>query len=138
MVVGAMMHRPAQSRGFTLVEVLACVLILTLGLAAATSLMFYGLRLAAKAHAKSIGMATALSVLVDPAPLQPANPLWSVSGNTVTGYLNGLWVQRTAGPAIPLGDAGSGLQAVTVTVSVYDAQNGRETASVIRRLIIRP
>jgi len=125
-------------KAFTLIEVMACVLILTLGLAAATGLVFFGIRLASSAHAKSIGMATALTVLVDPTPLQPANPAWSVTGSTASGYLNGLWVERTAGRPVAVGSAASGLQAVTVTVDVFELQNGRKFASVTRRLLIKP
>lgn len=135
MVVGAMKRTHSA---FTLIEVLACVLILTLGLAAATGLVFLGIRLAGSAHARSIGMATALTVLVDPSPLQPADPAWSVTGSSASGYLNGLWVERTAGPAVPAGAPGSGLQAVTVTVDVFELQNGRKCASVTRRLLVRP
>ena len=38
--------RPAGRRAFTLIEVMACVLVLGLGLLAATALILYGLRLA--------------------------------------------------------------------------------------------
>jgi len=122
--------------GFTLIEVLACLLVLTLGLTAACGLVFYGLRLVRNAHGKTIGMTTALTVLVDPTPLR-TDPTLSPSGPTTSGYLNGLWVVRTESAATPIDGIGGVLVAVTVTVDVYEASNGACYASLSRRLTKR-
>ena len=128
-----MTHR---STGFTLIEVLACLLVLTLGLTSACGLVFYGLRLVRNAHGKTIGMMTALTVLVDPMPLK-TDPTLSPSGPTTSGYLNGLWVVRTESASTPIVGVGGVLVAVTVTVDVYEASNGTCYASLSRRLTKR-
>lgn len=122
--------------GFTLIEVLACLLVLTLGLTAACGLVFYGLRLVRSAHGKTIGMTTALSVLVDPTPLK-TDPTLSPNAPNSSGYLNGLWVVRTESAPTPIDGTGGVLVAVTVTVDVYEASNGNCYASLTRRLTRR-
>ena len=123
-------------RGFTLIEVMACVLILGLGLLAATALIFYGLRLARSAQAKSLGMATAMTVISDPSPLA-TDPTLSPSGATTSGYLNGLWVERKEADAVALDGAAGKRVAVTVTVDVYEANGGVLCTSANRRIIKR-
>ena len=123
-------------RAFTLIEVMACVLVLGLGLLAATALIFYGLRLARSAHAKSLGMATAMTVLSDPKPLATDSTL-SPDGATTSGYLNGLWVERKEADAMALDGATGKRVAVTVTVDVYEANGGALCASANRRIIKR-
>lgn len=128
-------------RAFTLIEVMACVLVLGLGLLAATALIFYGLRLARGAQGKSLGMATAMTVLSDPKPLA-TDPTLSPSANAkktsddTSGYLNGLWVVRKESDAADL-DATGKRVAVTVTVDVYKVNGGTPCASASRRIIKR-
>jgi prepilin-type N-terminal cleavage/methylation domain-containing protein len=119
-------------RAFTLIEVMACVLVLGMGLLAATALIFYGLRLARLAQAKSLGMATAMTVLADPKPL-PTDPTESPDGAT-PGYLNGLWVERQEKDAVTI-DADH--EAVTIIVDVFESSRGTPCASVNRRIIRR-
>ena len=57
-------------RGYTLIEVMASSLVLSLGLLSACALVFYGLRIIRNAQGKSIGMATAMTILADPSPLK--------------------------------------------------------------------
>jgi len=52
----------AHRHGFTFVEVIACLLVVSLGVAAAVSLSVYGQVLAERAQAKATGMATAISL----------------------------------------------------------------------------
>jgi prepilin-type N-terminal cleavage/methylation domain-containing protein len=119
---------------FTLIEVLACVLIVSLGLTAAAGLMIYGLRLMRVSHGKTIGMATAMTMIADPTPLK-TDPTLSPSAPTTTGYLNGMWVIRTESREEPLEGAAGKLFAVTVTVDVYETTGGECFASVTRRMI---
>ena len=135
-------RRLRTRRAFTLIEVMACVLVLGLGLLAATALIFYGLRLARGAQGKSLGMATAMTVLSDPKPLA-TDPTLSPSANAkktsddTSGYLNGLWVVRKETDAVALDGATGKRFAVTVTVDVYEADGGAPCASANRRIIKR-
>jgi prepilin-type N-terminal cleavage/methylation domain-containing protein len=123
--------------GFSLIEVLACVLVLGLGLMAATSLLLYGLHLAREARGRSMGMATALAVLYDSAPIATdaaATPAAAADGSA-EGYLNGLWVVRSESDETVLD--GANLVAVTVHVDVYEGQDGHCYASVSGRMLRR-
>lgn len=123
--------------GFSLVEVLACVLVLGLGLIAATSLLLYGLQLAREARGRTMGMATALAVLNDATPIatDPAvSPVADADG-AAEGYLNGLWVVRRESDELVLD--GANLVAVTVHVDVYEGQDGHCYASVSERKLRR-
>lgn len=121
-------------RGFTLIEVMASVLVLAMGLTAACGLILYGLHLVRTAHGRTVGMATAMSVLNDTTPL-PTDPSQSPNAPTTSGYLNGLWVVRTETDEMPLDGANGTLVTVTVNVDVFEASNGECFASASRRLI---
>ncbi len=123
-------------RGFTFIEVMASVLVLAMGLTAACGLILYGLHLARTAHGRTIGMATAMSVLNDTTPL-PTDPSQSPDAPTTSGYLNGLWVVRTETNEMPLDGPAAKLVTVTVNVDVFEAANGECYASASRRLIRR-
>ncbi len=121
-------------RGFTLIEVLAALVTLTLGLLSAVGLVVYGIHLAQLSIGRTTGMATALSVAVDPRPLLPPDPLWTASGTKVAGYLNGFWVEREEAEGLAMGP---GLVSVTVHVDVYATMRGRALASVSTRVVRR-
>ncbi len=121
---------------FTFVEVMACVLILTLSLLAAVGLILFGLHLARSAHGKSIGMATAMTALADPSPLR-TDPSQTPSGANTQGYLNGLWVVRSESNPVLLPDPSGKMAVVTVVVDVYDGADGTCVASVNRRMVRR-
>lgn len=123
-------------RGFTLIEVMACTLILAMALTAACGLILYGLHLVRSAHGRTIGMATAMSVIADPSPLQ-TDPSLTPNAPTTSGYLNGLWVVRTESDETPLDGPSGKLVAVTVTVDVSEADNGETFVSTSRRMIRR-
>lgn len=121
-------------RGFTLIEVMASVLVVAIGLTAACGLILYGLHLARASHGRTIGMATALSVLDDATPLA-TDSSQSPDAPTTSGYLNGLWVVRSESAETPLDGAIGKLVAVTVNVDVFEASNGACYASVSRRVL---
>lgn len=137
-------------RAFTLVEVVAVLLVVVFGLFAVTGLFMYGLRLANRAQAASTAMATAVSLAVDDDPLRDsAISTWTrtasyamddASGSaSASGIINGYFVRRTetaAAADILAGTAGAvGARSVRVDVDVYDAQGGELLASYTTRLV---
>jgi hypothetical protein len=125
-----------RTTGFTFVEILACLLVLGLGVTAAVGMVMYGVFLAARAQGKATGMATALSVAVDPTPLLPPNATWSghAGSGEADGYINNFYVIRheTSSNDIALP---AGFQASVVTVDVFDAFKGRPVASYTTRAL---
>jgi len=124
--------------GFTFIEVLACLLIVSLGIAAAVSLTLYGEIASERAQAKSTAMATALSVAIDPAPMlhESASSNWHLSGvspvGTTTGWVNGYYVVRveSAGSVPAVGFASN-----PVSVDVYGGIRGTLVASYATRVM---
>jgi len=123
-------------RAFTLIEVMASVLVLTFALTAACAMILYGLQLARSTHGLSLGMATAQAVFEDPSPIR-TDPAFSSSGGTASGYLNGLWVERRETDVTPLEGPTGNTVAVTVHVDVRDGAYGTVYASITGRLIRR-
>lgn len=121
-------------RGFTLIEVLAALIVLTLGLLSAIGLVVYGIHMAHLSIGRTTGMATAMSVAVDARPLPPPDPLWTESGPLTTGYINGFWVEREESDVHPLGP---GLVSMTVHVDVFETMRGNRLASVSTRVVRR-
>lgn len=81
------------SAGFTLVEVLACLLLFSLGVMAVVAVITQGLTTATRAQSEATAWATAMSVLKDPLPMggeeDPATGLlarwnWNRAGSTWT------------------------------------------------------
>lgn len=117
-------------RGFTMLEVLGAVLVLSLGFSAAIGMILYGFHLSKLSLARTTALATAMSAAVDPAPLGAG---WTaVVPGTTKGYLNGYYVERTEGAAVPLA---TGLNVAQVTVDVYETAKGRLVASYDQRLV---
>lgn len=99
------MNRPPPAHGaFTLVEVLACLLLFSLGVMAVVAVISQGLASATRAQAEATAWATAMSVLKDPLPMggaeDPATGLftrwsWNRAGSTWTaseaGSPDGAW-----------------------------------------------
>jgi Tfp pilus assembly protein PilV len=118
---------------FTLIEVMASVIILSLGLISAIGMLLYGLQLAKLSIGRATGLATAMTVAIDPSPLLPADPLWTVAvPGTTTGYLNGHWVERWEGPATVVAP---GIAAADVRVDIYETLRGRLVASYNQRIV---
>ncbi len=104
--------RGQATDGFTLVEVLAVLLVLTLGIGAVIGVLGMANRYTGKTISRYTGMGTATGLLYDHAPLgctadvgDADNDGWSQSGTpfswtgsyvmTTQGYLNGFWCRRT-------------------------------------------
>jgi prepilin-type N-terminal cleavage/methylation domain-containing protein len=124
--------------GFTFIEVLACLLIISLGVAAAVSLTLYAELMSERAQAKSTAMATALSVAVDPSPLLHAGAsaqwhLASSSGQgTTTGWLNGYYIVRVeSAGSVPA----TGFASDPVSVDVFGGVRGTLVASYSTRIM---
>jgi Tfp pilus assembly protein PilV len=122
-----------QSRiaGMTLVEVLAALLVVTLGLGSYIGMLRYGQRLSDRAIGQASGIATAASVLADPEPLRSAYDPDAVRNTATTprrdeGYLNGFYVTRAetilAADAVSAGGVVR-QQLVEVEVSVYSGDS---------------
>lgn len=87
------MITPSPRGGFTLIEILACVLLFALGILAIVGVVLMGQRSAAAAQGDATAWATAITVLKDPLPMgstwdEAAGGLtrwtWSKTGNTWT------------------------------------------------------
>ena len=139
-----------MSKAFTLVEVIGILLVVVLGLFSVTGLFIYGLRLSNRAQASSTAMATAMSVVVDDAPLLDASTSnWTrtatydlndrAGAGSASGYVNGYFVIRreTASEEdIVSGIVGDvGARGVHVDVDVYEAQGGEHLASYTTRFV---
>ncbi len=81
----------ARHRAFTLVEILACILLFAVGTMSVIGVFLFGVRTAASAQAEASAWATAMTVLKDPLPLGvTSDPLtgqstpwtWSRTGAT--------------------------------------------------------
>jgi prepilin-type N-terminal cleavage/methylation domain-containing protein len=130
-------------RGFTFIEVLACLLVVSLGIAAVVSLTLYAEIMSERAQAKSTAMATALAVTIDPAPLlhPSAASQWNtttVNGTiTSTGWINGYYVVRVE--STKLGSSPSpGFASNPVSVDVFGGVRGTLVASYTTRLMEQP
>ncbi len=118
-----------MTRGFTIIEVLAMLLVLTVGMAGALGLLSFGIRTAKESQLNAIGYPTARSLLFDAHP--PQQPRWvNVSPTLSEGYVNGVWARRTVQDS----EVRSGLTFATVTVQVYSALSGDPVITLRERL----
>jgi prepilin-type N-terminal cleavage/methylation domain-containing protein len=124
-----------RNAAFTLIEVLAALLVLTLGMMSAVGLVLYGMQLAKVSIGKSTGMATAMSVAVDSAPLLASDAFWQPSSGNAgisKGYVNGYWVERVESPAAFVGP---GISRSLVQVDVYETLRGKLLCSYNEQLV---
>lgn len=123
----------AWRRGLTLVEVLASLLVLSMGMLSAIAVARYGVSLTREAIASNLAGPTAASVMCNARQDELGSPGvldWTRAGSTWTGYVNGLYVKRTISdpvdptdPANPLKNLGMKFR--TITVDVYwNAESG--------------
>lgn len=133
---------------FTYIEVLAGVLILAVGMLAIIGLVIFGQRLATRAQAQATGLATAMSIAVDPSPLAASGDwngaAWSRSSYDLTssgsiscqtsGWVNGLYVVRTESSAAA-DIVGPGVRSAQVEVLVREATGGQLAAAYTTRIM---
>lgn len=111
--------------GFTLIEVLAIILVLVLGIFSAVALLRYGVHLARDAQAAALALPTAMTVLRDVHPLGvPSDDFSKEGGNSWKGYVNGMWVERKIDDKTVIGEH------VFATVQV-DVSWGSDTSRVL-------
>jgi prepilin-type N-terminal cleavage/methylation domain-containing protein len=122
----------AAARAFTLIEVLAALIILSLGLASAIGLVMYGMKILKLSIGRATGMATAMTAAVDAAPLHPAGDPWTTTGGVTKGYLNGYWVERVETDRRVLT---AGMESSVVHVDVFETSKGRCVASYSERIV---
>lgn len=126
-------------RAFTLIEVLAGLLVVTIGMAAVVGMVAYAVVLANRSQASMTAMATAMSVLDDPLPLGRMDwlhvqaPMGGGSGDT-RGNLNGYYVIRREAVSAGIAD---GLASSRIEVDVYEGLGGRLVASIASRQVKR-
>lgn len=141
-----------RAAGFTMFEVLAMLLVISMGLLAAIGLFIHANRLAARAEGQLTGMATAMSIAYDSQPFfrdatlaaqagWTAPPPLSASpyGHSAAGFVNGYYVTRretSAAADIVAGAAGAvEARTVRVDVEVFESQGGTRVASFSTRLL---
>lgn len=137
---------------FTMFEVLAMLLVISLGLLAVVGLFIHANRLAARAEGQLTGMATAMSIAYDSQPFFRDPDLASQAGwtappslstspyaHSAAGFVNGYYVTRNESSSaadIVAGSAGSvEARTVRVDVDVYESQGGTRVASFSTRLL---
>ncbi len=139
--------------GFTFIEVICILLVVTFGLIGVIGLVSHGLIVAQKSQGTCTGMLTAVTVADDAKPLLPPdmqtswnyvtydlNSAGAVT-NTIVGFINGYYVKRveTTGPSdIIATDKDTGVvqtRSVAVAVDVYDTLGGLLVASYSTRFI---
>lgn len=139
-------------RGFTLIEILATVLLLVFGLASVIGMVQYATRVSADAQSRSTAMVTARTVMLDPEPAgliadtgdangddwwAEGTPAAASSGNyafTVRGWVNGYYLQRDE-RSIAADIIDPTQRWATIDVTVY--VGGMEYTTLRRRLIRR-
>lgn len=144
--------------GFTLIEILATLLIAALGMATTIAILVYASRLSAGAVSAATGLTTAWSALHDARPgwhpgdlsssglqVDTSNMTFnsgtrSFSGaafrETRHGFLNGFYVRRVEeSTTSDVGD--SGTRFVTVTVDVYEDRAGGALVGSVRQRLLR-
>jgi prepilin-type N-terminal cleavage/methylation domain-containing protein len=140
--------------GFTFLEVLCTLLVVTIGLMGVIGLIAYGNRLNSAAQAGAIATATAISVAYDPQPrLDPAvasnwsytpynfNDTAGLQTSNAMGFINGMYVTRveTSAPADILARSPITLQvyarSALVDVTVYETIGGAVAAQFTTRIV---
>jgi len=117
-----------------MVEILACLLVLVIGMMSTIGMVVYGISLANVAQGRATGMATAMSIAVDYAPLIPAGSTWSGDTYNAKGYVNGFYVTRSEqnpGDIVP----GTNIRTALVEVDVYETLQGRLITTYKQRVI---
>lgn len=144
-----------RDRGFTLLEVLATLLLLAVGVTSIIGMVRYGTRVSSEAQMRATALIVADTVTVDPTPgrltadsgdadddgwrLGSGSLAAPASGSyafTVQGYLNSFYVRRTE--ISEVGDIiDRGQRWARITVDVYAGSEDRHLTTVRQRLLRR-
>jgi Tfp pilus assembly protein PilV len=144
--------------GFTFIEVICILLVISIGLMGAIGLVYRGLIVAEKAQGNCTGMVTAMVVANDAQPMLPAdmqaswtyssynfNDLTNTLSATSSGFVNGYYVTRveTTAPtdiiavtppsAVPPNTVYA--RSVSVAVDVYGTLGGTRISSFNTRVV---
>lgn len=138
-----------RRRGFTFIETLCVLLVVTAGLLGVLGLVQWGLGTASRAQGRMTGFATAVSVANDPQPMRALE--WSYTPyafddatsfevtSTARGFLNGYWVVRTeksrASDVIASHNNKVYMRSALVTVEVSGSLNGAVLATYQTRIV---
>jgi hypothetical protein len=117
---------------YTLLDVLASLLVLSMALAGAIALIGYGLKLTSRLQSESLGWVTAHTIASDPDP--PGTLDWTATPTLAKGYLNGFYCTRET---ISTDVVAGKLKAQTVKVTVYETMGGGTVAAVLSRALVR-
>lgn len=120
--------------GMTLIEILAMLLLISVGLASVIALVMWGQRLAADAMGRHTAMSTARSLLYDAHPLLRDDANWLTVQSyqlsappakvTQTGYCNGYFVERVEEP-VAIDAALNNVVRAQVQVRVFAGATGK-------------
>lgn len=144
-----MSHR----RAFTLLEVLATLLLLTLGVTAILAMMRYGTSVSIDAQVRTTALLVAETLTVDPTPGDLTADLgdadgdgWMLASGTlaapaagsyefaVEGYLNGFYLRRVEA-STPSQIVDPTQRWATITVDVYAADDGAYVTTTKQRML---
>jgi len=121
------MRRP----GFTLIEVLAVVMVLVFGMLSAIAILHYGVHLARDSQASALAMPTAMTVMRDTHPLGvPTSDFDRAGADAWEGYVNGMWVRRKVYDK----EVKGGQTFATVQVDVFWGKESSRTLSLTERI----
>lgn len=139
-----------QRSAFTFIEVLATLLVVTIGIGGVVALVMFGARKSSRAQAEAIALATAVSIAVDPTPAvaldwtyNPIDLNRLADSKESQGYVNGLYVVRKestraedviARSAVDMANPVH-VRSALVEVTVYEAMLGDPIASYATRLV---
>jgi prepilin-type N-terminal cleavage/methylation domain-containing protein len=116
--------------GFSFVEILCVLLILTVGLLSALALLRHGVRLAQDAQATALAYPTARTLLYCAKPLGVDPAEWTRSGSSWQGYVNGMWARRTILDQDALGDT----TYATIRVEVFWSDSSDRSLTLQERI----
>ena len=121
-------HSRVSRQGFTLIDVLIALLVLTLGLLSAIALTMSGVRESAQAIGMATAQSTARSALNDPSLVDAAK---GFNDTEVSGFFNGYYVKRK----ILQKNVSDGID--LVEVRVFWGDSGQELAGLVSMAISR-
>ncbi len=146
-----------RRHAFTMVEILASLLLIAVGVMSVVGLMQAAMRTSDESISAATGMATAMTLINDPAPGgltadkdDADKDGWGCDNDLVTnraydaagaedfvvsGYLNGFWAIRTETSDATADAVDARARYATVRVEVYRGQNGVLAAHLKRRIL---